>query len=112
MELSQSLRLSLLVDLYGPLLTKKQLDVLRDYLDNNLSISEMAMVSGSSRQAVNDILKRSISLLEGYESKLHLLDKLGNIRSLVEEINSKLDDSSKVDIKSIKNSLKKIMENL
>lgn len=111
MELSQSMRLSLLVDIYGPLLTKKQLDVLRDYLDNNLSISEMALVSGSSRQAVNDILKRSISLLEGYESKLCLLKKFESIRAIVSSVDSDL-DSSKVDIKSIRNSLKKIMENL
>ena len=83
MELEANLKLSLLAELYKNLLTQKQQKMLKDFLDNNLSISELAVEYNSTRQAVNDLLKRTFKTLEEYENKLGLLNKLESIRSNV-----------------------------
>ncbi len=86
MELDRTLRLSLLVELYGPLLTQKQSFAVREFLDNDLSLTEIAEKSGSSRQSVNDLVKRSLKILENYEEKLGILDKFLTVKSAVDKI--------------------------
>ncbi len=83
MELETNLRLSLLTEIYKNLLTPKQQKMLKEFLDDNLSISELAEVYKTSRQAVNDLLKRTFKLLEDYENKLGLLKKFEIIRKNV-----------------------------
>ncbi len=83
MELETNLKLSLLAELYKNLLTQKQQQILKDFLDNNLSITELAMEYNSSRQAVNDLLKRTFKVLEDYENKLNLLNKFQEIKNNV-----------------------------
>lgn len=83
MELEVNLKFSLLAELYKNLLTQKQQKMLKDFLDNNLSISELAIEYNSTRQAVNDLLKRTFKTLEEYENKLGLLSKLESIKSNV-----------------------------
>ncbi|MBQ3213561.1 MAG: DNA-binding protein [Clostridia bacterium] len=83
MELEANLKLSLLSELYKNLLTQKQQKMLKDFLDNNLSISELAVEYNSTRQAVNDLLKRTFKTLEEYENKLGLLNKLESIKKNV-----------------------------
>ena len=83
MELEVNLKYSLLTELYKNLLTEKQQVLLRDFLDNNLSISELAVEYNSTRQAVNDLLKRTFRTLEEYEKKLGLLSKLESVKKNV-----------------------------
>ena len=83
MELEANLKLSLLSELYKNLLTQKQQKMLKDFLDNNLSITELAVEYDSTRQAVNDLLKRTFKTLEEYENKLGLLNKLESIKTNV-----------------------------
>lgn len=66
-------RVSLLFDFYGPLLTERQQTLLQAYYLEDLSLGEIAGEDGVSRQAVQNLLKRSVALLEEYESKLGLL---------------------------------------
>ena len=63
MILEDNLKLSLLFEMYGNLLTEKQKLYLDGYLNKNLSLTEIAEVNNSSRQAVNDLIKRSIKFL-------------------------------------------------
>ena len=111
MELSRQVRLCTLFDVYAPLLTTKQREVLHDYLENNLSLSEVAEVSASSRQAVNDLLKRSIASLEMYEEKLGFVAKLAGLR---EQLScSYLDfQNGKIDSQKLLSKIKKITEDL
>ncbi len=94
MELETNLKLSLLAELYKNLLTQKQQNILKDFLDNNLSISELATEYNSSRQAVNDLLKRTFKVLEDYENKLGLLNKFQQIKNSVANCQNLLDNSS------------------
>lgn len=74
--LDEVARHSLLYDFYGPLLTKRQQEVLRLYHEDNLSLSEIAEEFGISRQGVHDALKSAEHALTEYEAKLGLLNKM------------------------------------
>ena len=65
---------TLLYDFYGELLNEHQRGVYEDAVFNDLSLSEIADEYGISRQGVHDLIKRVSNTLEGYESKLHLVD--------------------------------------
>jgi predicted DNA-binding protein YlxM (UPF0122 family) len=86
-------KMSILMDLYGTLLTDKQRDILNLYYNDDLSLAEIAENMQTSRQAVFDIIKRCHKILLEYESKLGLMEK---------EISR---ENSKVEMLSMLNSL-------
>ena len=67
--------ISLLMDFYGSLLTQKQSEILQLYYNDDLSLSEIAELNKTSRQATYDLIKRCYKQLLSYESKLNLLQK-------------------------------------
>jgi predicted DNA-binding protein YlxM (UPF0122 family) len=67
--------ISLLMDFYGPLLTEKQIEIMEWYYNDDLSLSEIAEINKTSRQAIHDLIKRCYKQLLSYESKLNLLQK-------------------------------------
>lgn len=89
----KTLKISLLMDLYGPLLTDKQRDVLDQYYNLDLSLSEIAENQKTSRQGVHDIVKRTYNNLMDYEDKLNLLEKFIKRekvkKRLIKELSSK-----------------------
>lgn len=107
MVLEDNLKYSLLTELYKNLLTQKQQKLLKDFLDNNLSISELASEYNSTRQAVNDLLKRTFKVLDDYESKLNLLAKFKQIKV---EVNSALEFLEADNKKQVKVRLNNILE--
>ena len=82
---------ALLYDFYGELLTEHQRSVYEEVVLNDYSISEVAQEAGISRQGVHDLIKRCQKALEGYEEKLHLVEKFLSIKEKVHEIDSVLD---------------------
>ena len=70
--MSKNLEISVLLDLYGQLLTKKQFDMLDFYYNDDLSLAEIAEQYDISRQGVHDSIKRGEELLLSYENVLHL----------------------------------------
>lgn len=57
---------------YGPLLTLKQRNVLRLYLEEDMSLSEIAGEQGITRQGVHEALHRAYGQLYAFEEKLYL----------------------------------------
>jgi len=84
--------ISLLLDFYGILLTEKQRDIMDLYFNNDLSLSEIAEINKTSRQAIHDTIKRSDNLLLVYEEKLKLLNKNYKLKETLENIISQLDN--------------------
>ncbi|NTW06023.1 MAG: YlxM family DNA-binding protein, partial [Peptococcaceae bacterium] len=66
-------QINLLYDYYGQLLTERQGKIVELYYWNNLSLQEIALQFGVSRQSVHDILKRSEQSLRYFEDKLGLV---------------------------------------
>ena len=68
-------RQGMLFDLYGELLTDHQREIYGLLVNDDMSLSELAEQYGISRQGVHDLIRRCDRQLEGYEEKLHLLEK-------------------------------------
>ena len=77
-------RINQLFDIYENLFTEHQIQIFQSYYQDDLSLKEIAEDFSISRNAVHDLLKRVEVMLEDYESKLHLLDKINEIEKIVE----------------------------
>ena len=77
-----------LYDFYGELLNEHQRKIYEDFVFNDLSLGEIADEEGISRQGVHDMVKRCTKTLEGYESKLHLIEKVQTARGMVTKIHA------------------------
>ena len=73
--MEQNVKISMLNQIYGGLLTKKQNEIIDEYYNNDLSLSEIAENHGITRQAVRDILKKSEKKLFEYEKILWFMKK-------------------------------------
>ncbi len=78
----KDLSLSLLYDLYSPLLSEKKREAFEGYFLSDLSLAEIAEETGTSRQAVRDLISRTKGELLGFEEKLGLMQKRKEILSL------------------------------
>lgn len=79
-------RVIMLKDLYGPLLTDKQAQVLSWYYEQDLSLTEIAELMDISKQAVHDLLRRSEKTLREYENRLGWLGRFEAMRRELEGV--------------------------
>jgi len=95
--MEKNVEMGMLLDIYGSMLTKKQYELLNDYYNNDLSLSEIAENENITRQAVRDNLKKGEKKLFEFEEKLKVmkkqLDQEEKIASILSNIN-KLDENS------------------
>ena len=95
--MEKKVKISMLCQIYGKLLTEKQLEILTDYYNNDLSLSEIAENNNITRQAVNDIIKKGENKLFELEEKLSFMKKtMEQERILQDALNelSKIQDAS------------------
>lgn len=85
--MEEKLEQAYLYDFYGELLNEHQRRIYEDFVFNDLSLAEIANCEGISRQGVHDMVKRCNKSLEGYEAKLHLVEKFIHIKAKVGKIN-------------------------
>ena len=83
---------ALLYDFYGELLTEHQKEIYEQFVLDDLSLSEIAESEGISRQGVHDLVKRCQKALEGYEAKLHLVEKFLTVKKKVAQIDRVLEE--------------------
>ena len=81
-------KLGLLYDFYGELLTDHQKRVYEDYVYNDYSVSEIAQEYEVSRQAASDLIKRINKILEDYENKLKLVERFDSIKARIEALDN------------------------
>lgn len=74
------------LDQYDKLLTDRQRQVAFDYYHEDLSLQEIADNNGVSKNAIYDTLKRTESLLEDYEAKLHLVEKHQHLQRFLNQL--------------------------
>ena len=69
-----------LFDLYGKLLSQAQESVMRDYYDNNFTLSEIAENNKVSRQAVYDAVVKAQNKLLEIEEKVGAYKKINELK--------------------------------
>ena len=77
--------LSMLIQTYGKLLTEKQYQIMDDYYNNDLSLSEIAQNHNITRQAVRDIIKKGEKKLFEYEEKLLFMKRTLNTEKKIQK---------------------------
>ncbi len=90
-------KISILNELYGKLLTKKQSEIIDDYYNRDLSLSEIAENNNITRQAVRDILKKGEKKLFDYEEKLQFMKRTLSQEKKIEKVLSELTKIQKND---------------
>ena len=102
----------LLYDFYGELLTPHQRRIYEDAVFNDLSLSEIAESAGISRQGVHDLIRRCQKALEGYEAKLHLVERFLSVKEKVDRIDEILDEweTEKKDTEKIVKQIRRISD--
>ena len=88
--MEKNVKVSILCQLYGKLLTEKQYEILNDYYNNDLSLSEIAENSKITRQAVRDILKKGEKKLFEYEEKLNFMKRTLNQEKKITKVLAEL----------------------
>ena len=107
--MDNNVKISILLEIYGKLLTEKQFNLLNNYYNNDLSLSEIAEIESITRQAVRDNLKKGENKLFEYEEKLEIMK-----RTLMQEesIESILAEITKIENKSSDEEIATILENV
>lgn len=101
-----------LYDFYGELLNDHQRKIYEAFAFEDFSLAEIASQEGISRQGVHDLIKRCNKTLEGYEEKLHLVEKflyakekVEKIHVLANQLKEKPEDSAIVQIVQLSNEI-------
>lgn len=97
-NLEKTVFLSELLELYGNLLSEKTALRLDYYLNQDYSLSEIAELENTSRNAIFESISKGIEKLNKLEDKL-------NFRAKIDEILDKLEKDGYQDIESISNIL-------
>jgi predicted DNA-binding protein YlxM (UPF0122 family) len=84
--MAKNMKISLLFDFYGDMLTEKQRDVVELYYNDDLSLAEIAENEGITRQGVRDSIKRAESQLLDMEERLGLARRFRTMKSGFESI--------------------------
>lgn len=103
--MDKKVEISMLIQIYGKLLTEKQLDILDNYYNMDLSLSEIAENNEITRQAVRDIIKKGEKKLFEFEEKLQIMKKMlkqekqiSNILSELTQIEARFTDEQIAEI--------------
>ena len=105
-ELEEKIEISILLNLYGNLLTETQKNYMDLYYNQDYSLSEIGDNEDITRQAVRTILVKSKKKLYEYEQKLKFMEKENNIKILIEKLQNTKNETEK------KKYIKKMQENL
>jgi len=82
--------MSMLLDIYGSMLTPKQRDIMDLYYNYDLTLAEIGENKKISRQGVYDIIKRSEKILTKMEVNLKINAKLMYIETGLRAVDDKL----------------------
>ena len=109
--MEKKIELGMLCEIYGNLLTEKQKEVINDYANQDLSLTEIAENNNITRQAVNYIVKKGETKLLEYEQKLGIMKKQleteKQIQNILSELSKITDNSSDKKVERILNSVRK-----
>ena len=89
----KNLEIGFLLDFYGEVLSERKRTVLDFYYNDDLSLAEIALEIGISRQGVRDLIKKAEEELRFYEEKLGLAERFRKTQECAERLIGLLEKS-------------------
>ena len=84
--MDKNVRICLLFSFYRNMLTKRQMDCVDLYYNEDLSLAEIAENAGITRQGVRDVLVRSEAILNEMEEKTGIVARFLEMQKISAEI--------------------------
>lgn len=84
--MAKDLHFTLLLDVYGPLLTEKQRETLDFYYNEDLSLGEISEETGITRQGVMNCIKKCEQRLLELEDALGLVERFTSLKADTERL--------------------------
>ena len=107
--MEEKVRISILLEIYGNLLTEKQYEFMDYYYNQDLSLSEIAANVGITRQGVRDAIKRAECQLIEMEQRLGLVARFKEVEKGLAEI---MDCATRISAENRKTALSREINNL
>ena len=111
-DVNKLLEQALLFDCYGELLTEHQKEIYGQFIQEDLSLGEIAKEAGISRQGVHDLVRRCSQTLAGYEEKLHLGSRFMAVKEKVQRINELLEGYQEQDTSGVMLEIRRISDEI
>jgi len=101
--MAKDLHFTMLLDVYGALLTEKQRETLEFYYNDDLSLGEISEETGITRQGVMNCIKKTEQRLVELENQLGLVKRFEELKSDIEALEEMvLDVCDKAKVNDIK----------
>ena len=84
--MAKDLEMGYLLDFYGEVLTEKQREMLRQYYNDDLSLSEIGENFGITRQGARDAIKHGENALKELEEKVGFAARYRRVQQKLEEL--------------------------
>ena len=100
-HLEKPLKISVLLDTYGSLLTDRQADAIDLHYNEDLSLAEIGEIYNISRQGVRSTITKGVTTLQECEEKLNLVEKDTYLNRALKNVLTKLEEDNIDEAKSI-----------
>ena len=94
-KMEKIVKVAQLYDMYGGLLNDKQKDVINCYYNEDLSLQEIADNNKKTKQAISDMINRSVDKLFEFEDELSLLKSKTELKASLLYIRELIESSNK-----------------
>ena len=91
--MAKDLEMGYLLDFYGEVLTEKQREMLRQYYNDDLSLSEIGENFGNTRQGARDAIKHGETTLKELEAKVGFAARYRRVQEKLEELEQMVIDA-------------------
>ena len=106
-DMDRRVRLTMLFDLYAPLMTAHRRELLRLYCEEDLSLTEIAEQMQITRQGVSDAVSKAERQLEEYEAALGMLQRgLDTARAAREGLDALMRQDAKTVVEALEEILR------
>ena len=92
--------------------TEHQRRIYESAVYEDLSLKELSDEYGITRQGVHDLLRRCDKILQGYEDRLHMIERFGSVKELVGKIDALAGENDPDSGAKIHDLCKQLMETL
>lgn len=118
--MNELFEVSLLLDFYGQLITKRQYEILDLHYNSDYSLGEIAEYLDISRQGVHDNIKRGKAALIKLEQRLGLIGRFNEHKAKAIEVlnllgsidGTRLEETDRGKLKQVEQGVREIIEGL